>query len=62
LEESEEQTKNVLEDDYVHYLDALPEIKTFMKEVWAKEALEEEEKAKEEAQELFLEEDEEKAR
>ena len=50
LEASEKYTQEILLDEYVPYLDALPEIKTFLEEIKVKEAIkekEEEEKKKE---------------
>jgi len=38
-EEGEEMTKNVLGSDYVHFMDAIPEIRTFLAELEAKEKL-----------------------
>ncbi len=39
LEKSEAYTKEVLEEEYVPFMDAIPEIKLFMEELKAKEAL-----------------------
>lgn len=39
LQESEEYTKKVLKDEYVHFMDAIPEIKEFLAELEAKERL-----------------------
>jgi DNA-binding transcriptional regulator WhiA len=39
LEESESQAKEILKEDYVHYLDAIPEINQFLVEIEAKEKL-----------------------
>lgn len=42
IEESEEYVKDILEpsNEYVHFLDAIPEMKTFLVEIEAKEKLE----------------------
>ncbi|CDW76047.1 ribosomal protein l28 containing protein [Stylonychia lemnae] len=47
MEESEEVVKDVLRDDYVHFLDAVPEIRKFLGEVEALEAAGEQRKLEE---------------
>jgi glycerol-3-phosphate O-acyltransferase len=37
IEESEETTKEILGEDYVHFIEAIPEIKQFLQEVREKE-------------------------
>ena len=39
IEDAEEETKEVLGDDYVHFIDAIPEIKQFLQEIKEKELL-----------------------
>lgn len=39
IEASEEQAKDILADEYVHFMDAIPEIRQFLAELEAKELL-----------------------
>jgi hypothetical protein len=39
VEESEDLPKEILGDDYVHFLDAMPEIRTFIEELEKKEKI-----------------------
>lgn len=44
IEKTEEGPKEVLGDEYVHFLDAMPEFKTFLEEVRVKEAIRQKER------------------
>lgn len=52
IEHSEEYSKEILGDEYVHFMDAIPEIKTFLAEMEVREKLTPYTKVKSETREL----------